>query len=872
MERTNNETPSNKVVKKNWLLCFIAIMPLLVFATFALIVSNAYGATFTVDSTDDDVDVNPGDGVCSTAIGVCTLRAAIQESNAVRGLPTDQINLPANANPYILSLGELQILDSLFINGDGADSTTIDGDNKDRVFFIHAGPESQVKISGVTIRNGSKAHVIDEPGGGIYIFSGSVYLIQSVVRENKANIWGAGISNRGFLQLFESTVRDNKITQGSPGGGLTDNGGGIYNFAGGTIQIDRSTISGNQATKAGGIYNAFRGALFITNSTISGNKARTRGGGILNGGTADISFSTITRNQANADVDGIRGSASDEPLAGGGIYNGGVVVGGEPNVPPCNYWPGCGTISMASTILADNTDNGASYRSPDCLSTSAATFSSFGRNLVGISNDQCNIRNAIYGDTRFDFVGIDLAPIDPRLGPLADNGGPTETHSLLDSSFAIDNGTAISSKAFFVCPSMDQRGLARSTDGDGDGRGDCDIGAFELPGVRPRSPSQPWTHQFGSTEVDVAKGIAVDATGVYVVGTTDGKIPGENSAGGTDAFIRKYDSAGNVQWTRQFGTPDFDEPWGIAVGAGGVYVAGRTTGAFPGESNAGGFDAFLRKYDSVGNVQWTRQFGTSGADVAKGIAVNATSVYVAGDLQNSAGGTDAFIRKYDSAGNVQWTRQFGLVATASGITSDPMGNVYVVGQSVLALPGQSVAGSTDVFVRKYNSAGNELWTRQFGTPGTDAAKGIAADATGVYVVGETDGVLPGQISGGGTDVFVRKYNSNGSLLWTRQFGTPMFDASAPSIAVDGTSVYVAGRTFGTLPGQSSEGDNDAFIRKYHITGAELDTQQFGTHSYDEAWGIAVDAMGVYVGGRTEGRLLGQSSTGDSDIFVMKLIR
>ena len=100
----------------------------------------------------------------------------------------------------------------------------------------------------------------------------------------------------------------------------------------------------------------------------------------------------------------------------------------------------------------------------------------------------------------------------------------------------------------------------------------------------------------------------------------------------------------------------------------------------------------------------------------------------------------------------------------------------------------------------------------------------------------------------------------------------MFDASAPSIAVDGTSVYVAGRTAGTLPGQASQGDNDAFIRKYHITGAELYTDQFGTRSYDEAWGIAVGAMGVYLGGRTEGRLLGHSSTGDSDAFVMKLNR
>ena len=638
MERTNEET-SSKVVKANLPMCFIVIVPLLVLAVLTLIVPNvAHGATFTVDSTDDDIDVNPGDGVCNTATGACTLRAAIEESNALLG--NDQINLPANANAYILSLGELKIKDGVFINGDGADSTTIDGDNKDRVFLIDdAGPESQVKISGVTIRNGSKAADRTAPGGGIYIFRGSVDLIRSVVRENKANIWGAGISNAGFLQLFESTVRDNKITQESSGGGQTDNGGGIFNFSRGSVQIDRSTISGNQATKAGGIYND--GALIITNSTISGNKARTRGGGILNSGTADISFSTITNNQANADVDGIRGSASREPLAGGGIYNGGVVVNDVSGVPPCNSWPGCGSISMASTILAGNNDNGASYHSPDCLSTSAATFSSFGRNLVGISNDHCNIRNTIYGDTRFDFVGVDLAPIDPRLGPLVNNGGPTETHSLLDSSFAIDNGTAISTAVFFACPSKDQRGRPagrrpRATDGDGNGREDCDIGAFERPGVPSQSPSPLWTRQFGSTAVDVIKGIAVDATGVYVVGATDDTLPGQTTLGGADVFVRKYDSAGIALWTRQFGSPDFDEPWGIAVGTNSVYVAGRTTGALPSQSYAGGFDAFLRKYDSAGNELWTRQFGTPGTDAAKGIAADATGVYVTGELQDSA--------------------------------------------------------------------------------------------------------------------------------------------------------------------------------------------------------------------------------------------
>src|SRR5439155_1266491 len=139
----------------------------------------------------------------------------------------------------------------------------------------------------------------------------------------------------------------------------------------------------------------------------------------------------------------------------------------------------------------------------------------------------------------------------------------------------------------------------------------------------------------------------------------------QTSAGGVDAFLRKYDAAGNTLWTRQFGTSADDLADAVAVDGTGVYMAGFTGGTLPGQTSAGGVDAFLRKYDSSGNVLWTRQFGTSAYDSAVAIAADGTSVYVAGFTggtllgQTSAGGYDAFLRKYDSSGNVLWTRQFG---------------------------------------------------------------------------------------------------------------------------------------------------------------------------------------------------------------------
>jgi len=192
----------------------------------------------------------------------------------------------------------------------------------------------------------------------------------------------------------------------------------------------------------------------------------------------------------------------------------------------------------------------------------------------------------------------------------------------------------------------------------------------------------------------------------------------------------------------------------------------------------------------------------------------------------------------------------------------------VVGFTEGTLLGQPAnAGSFDAFVRKYDSNGTELWTRQFGTPGRDVGSGLMLDSSGVYVSGGTEGTLPGLASAGGFDAFVRKYETSGAELWTRQFGTATSD-QAVGVAVDTSGVYVAGLTDGTLPGQTSAGGSDAFVRKYETNGAELWTRQFGTATSDQAVGVAVDTSGVYVAGFTDGTLLGQVSAGTLDAFLV----
>lgn len=404
-------------------------------------------------------------------------------------------------------------------------------------------------------------------------------------------------------------------------------------------------------------------------------------------------------------------------------------------------------------------------------------------------------------------------------------------------------------------------------------------GASNSLAIAVQSPPQPanfqWTRQFGTPGQDGASGVALDSTGIYFAGSVNGLLPGQTAAGGFDAYVRKYDGNGNELWTRQFGSSAFDSAYGAAGDPTGLYVVGSTSGSLPGQTSLGTGDAFVRKYDTSGNEVWTRQFGSSDGDAASGVAADATSVYVAGYTtgtlrgQTRFGATDAFVQKYDANGNEQWTRQFGTAGAdlADNVTVDATG-VYVVGVTGGALPGQTAAGSGDAFVRKYDFNGNVLWTRQFGTAGGDRAFEAAVSAAGLYVVGHVNGTSPTSFEG--ANAFVRKYDPNGALIWNREFGSPVSGNTARAVAADATGIYVAGHVRGALPGLLALGSADAFVRKYDAAGNDVWTRQFGSNSIDFVDGIAVDATGVYLAGQTFGALPEQTTLGNYDSLAVKL--
>jgi uncharacterized protein (AIM24 family) len=301
-----------------------------------------------------------------------------------------------------------------------------------------------------------------------------------------------------------------------------------------------------------------------------------------------------------------------------------------------------------------------------------------------------------------------------------------------------------------------------------------------------------FTRQLGTVSTDEATGVAVDGVGnVYVAGSTSGDLDGVGGDplfGGVDLFLAKFNPAGNLLFTRQLGTVSTDEATGVAVdGVGNVYVAGSTNGDLDGAGGdpvLGGTDFFLAKFDASGNLLFTRQLGTTATDDdARGVAVDGTgNVYVTGSTQGDLdgtgvgdpllGGTDFFLAKFDPDGSFLGTRQLGTTATddANGVSVDDAGNVYVAGSTNGDLDGSGgdpLSGGVDLFLVKFDPAGNLLFTRQLGTVPADEAFGVAAAGLSVggnvFVTGETLGGLDGNPSAGDFDLFLAKFDPFGVL-------------------------------------------------------------------------------------------------------------
>jgi len=386
----------------------------------------------------------------------------------------------------------------------------------------------------------------------------------------------------------------------------------------------------------------------------------------------------------------------------------------------------------------------------------------------------------------------------------------------------------------------------------------------------------------------------------------------------------------NFEWAKQMGGTSLDQGQSITTDAGGnVY----TTGLFGGTvdfdpsvgtanlTSAGGYDIFIQKLDTAGNLLWVKQMGGTSQDYGNSIITDTSgNVYTTGCFMGtvdfdpgagtnnliSAGYIDIFIQKLDTGGNLLWVKQMGGTSYDYGrsITTDAGGNVYTTGWfygTVDFDPGVGISnltstGQDDIFIQKLDTSGNLLWVKQMGGTSWEEGYSITTDAGGnVYTTGcfmDTVDFDPGTgttnlTSAGGIDIFIQKLDSTGNFLWVKQMGGT-YGCRGESITIDASgNVYTTGWFKDIVdfdPGTgttnfTSAGDNDIFIQKLDTAGNLLWVKQMGGTSIDYGYSITTDAGGnVYTTGSFMGTVdfdpgAGTNNltvTGLSDIFIQKL--
>lgn len=399
--------------------------------------------------------------------------------------------------------------------------------------------------------------------------------------------------------------------------------------------------------------------------------------------------------------------------------------------------------------------------------------------------------------------------------------------------------------------------------------------------VQAQSPSLlfPVATPVNATSSSLVNSTAVDAAGnIYVAGQFQGSVAFGSttfvSDGYEDVFVAKYNSTGVLQWAKRAGGEGSDIGYGIAIGSNSVYITGvfgtimnfNTPSATGSNEVAGVSDIFLAKYDDAGNFQWARRAGeTAGIRTDRGnaIAVSGTDVFITGTFSN--------------------TIDFNTPSApgTNEITSDN--------------------NSDDIFLAKYNSAGDFQWARRAGGSGTDEANGIAVSGSAIYVTGVFRGITnfntPSAVgsneitSAGGKDMFLAKYDVSGNFLWAKRAGGEG-DDDGKSVSVSGNAIYVTGFFDGfygaanfnnpTATGTNelnSAGANDVFLAQYDDAGNFQWAKRAGGTSGDIAYSVVASSNAAYIVGSFGGAAnfntpsaVGSNeitSAGGNDIFVAK---
>ncbi|MFN8633042.1 MAG: choice-of-anchor Q domain-containing protein [Chloroflexota bacterium] len=464
-----------------------------------LTLANAGKSPTPVTFIQGSISNNTGDGY-NLATGNARLEGVTVQANSRTGLvtsgPTSKLTVVGGAvrgNAFSgiqVSRGELIMTDTTIADNTNGDSSSGGGG----VSIAPSGKATMLRVTisgnraaigggiltgGITNLNtmtitGNTATGPSAHGGGIASVGANAILDAVTISNNTAsgeNAQGGGIHNTGAgqIELGNVTITGNQVT----GGGADAQGGGIANSTG-TVTMSGGGVRGNSAPAHGGIANLFQGSgtssrITLTEVAIDGNQAASGAGGMQNGGVATLNRVAITGNTSPiaAYINGRGGNQSTPAAVRSSLTN--VTIssnaGGSAGIGHTG-----GAVDLLNVTIAANQD-GIIASTAGVSAKNTLIANNTGKNCTGAIATQ---GNNLDSDNSCGLTGPGDLPAKPaQIGPLANNGGPTQTHALLASSPALDGGTNTG------CPSMDQRGQPRPQGAR------CDIGAFEASGSAP---------------------------------------------------------------------------------------------------------------------------------------------------------------------------------------------------------------------------------------------------------------------------------------------------------------------------------------------------------------------------------------------------
>ena len=465
------------------------------------------------------------------------------------------------------------------------------------------------------------------------------------------------------------------------------------------------------------------------------------------------------------------------------------------------------------------------------------------------------------------------------------------------------------------------------------------------------SPRIGWARSWGSSDYDAARAIAVDNIGnIYVTGNYSGTVDFDPSAGMNqhtssgydDIYVCKYDPTGNLQWAQTWGGEYWnDNGFGLTVdSSGNVYVTGRfmfaTVDFDPGlgydwHTTQGWEDIFLSKFDTNGNFLWAKTWGSDVGDygeIGYDVALDEMgNVYVTGNFKGTAdfdpgdgednhisyGAEDIFLSKFASNGDFIWARTWGGIEGDSGrgLSVDSWNNVYVTGGfrgTVDFNTGEDIEerysqGEDDIFISKFDSDGNFIFTRTWGGLSYDYGLSATNDNSGnIFITGyyvdvvdfNPDAGEDIHTSNGGNDIFLSKFTSSGDFLYALTWGGINWNEEGWDVSIDDAgNVYVSGRfvytpvDFDPGPGEDwhySKGWDEIFLSKFNNDGEYQWARTWGGGWIEEygdiGYGTAVDPeqnvfvcgsfkdQGDFDPGESEDI---QKSNGVEDAFLIKFL-